>query len=446
MKVTILLLALSFVFGNCESKKTDNTTRDLGVLAIIASQPTAYVGPGKLLFTDGRTTAKVFDLQTQKVETTLPYEDKGADLRVFAGGTNLFAAVALGAGTSTSEIRYLDLGIQSPNPVTARQIGGPTTGNNFGTHYRTDGIHHLNFYDGDGKTSLVLEDSLKAGQTTEITHTQSPHHGVAIGLDNSRILISRKHPTATSAYGASIFSRTSNSLTKEADTENCNNMHGEANNSTHVAFGCRQLDGVRDSGLLVVRKSDRTSSKVNYPTALATDFVSNIWAHNNQKFMIGNYGNKAAVLHFDPANVSSAREVTLGSEYSAGGSSRPVPVYEWARGNEIVFLLTNGNVAVHRTEDMALIRNVSTGLNSHIGVRMASGIGRVFLTSSANGTIYDVPLNGTDPVKTYNVGGAPNWIVHTNTAASGQALSRSAGSISNVGWVDTYDPWSELNE
>lgn len=452
-KNQILASLILGVFVHCAPKKDSNT--DSLTLLALAGQATGnvsglsqYVGQGRLLYTEGNTIVRVFDLDTRRFAHTFNYQDRGNALRVYSGGSYLFGAVALGAG-SDSEIRYIDLGIQSQNKVQPREIGSPIRGNQFGGHYRTDGTHHLSFFDSDGKTSLVFEDTLRSGQTTEIIHTQSPHHGVAIGLDGSHILISRKHSDSAIAtpFGASVYQRSGNNLTKISDTENCNNLHGEANNSGYVAFGCRQLSGTRDTGVLVVRKSDRASYKVNYPTDTATDFVSNLWAHNNQTRMIGNYGNKPSVLLFDPATANSAQEIALGAEYGSGSNTRPTPVYEWAQGNEIAFLLTNGNVAVHRADNLNHIRTITTGLTSHTGVRMASGMGRVFLSVASPGRIIEVPLDGENPVATYNVGGSPSNLVYQNTIASAQTLGRAARvSPANIGWVDTYDPWSDLNE
>lgn len=101
------------------------------------------------------------------------------------------------------------------------------------------------------------------------------------------------------------------------------------------------------------------------------------------------------------------------------------PVYEWSQGNEVVFLLDNGNVEVRSAKTMDIIRNIPTELTGKSNVEMSSGINRVYLAVQASGKILEVPLNGTDPVVTHEVGGNLSAVTFHNTiqAATAQTLN-----------------------
>jgi hypothetical protein len=449
---------MSVAISNCSPKGKDNKTRDFGILAFLSSLSTEYVGPGKLVFTEGNSTVKVFNLESNKLEKTYSFTDKGLAIRIYSGGSGLFTAVVLGSGQANSEVQYIDMGMKSPALKLSELISGKTLGANFGGHYRADLFHHLNFFDVDGKTTISTEASLKNGIVNEITNIGNPHHGVSIGFDKNHVLISKTHPGLTYpvsgntvAFGVSLWKVEGSSLIKIQDSLDCNNMHGEANNAEYTAYGCR-LSGIasdpvrtRDEGILVIKKNGNgiESKKVKYPLGSEDNRVtSNIWSHKNQSKMIGNFniGANRKILLFDPADVNSAQQIDV-ADYSS-------VVYEWAKGNEILLLHANGKLGVYSAKDMSKIRDLETGLVSNSGIQMTSGIGRVYLTVSSQGKILEVPIDGS-PLRTIDVGGTPSGIVYSNTIASGRILGKNilGGNSGEVtGWSDTYDDWSDKNE
>lgn len=168
------------------------------------------------------------------------------------------------------------------------------------SHVVAHGDRTAVFDDGTGTVSVFRDAGLLAGGLDTQTIEGTPHHGVAVPIDDDELLIS----TSSDGEGADAIARVNESGDVIDNSPTCAGLHGEATTDDSVAFGCI-------GSVLVYHDGDFHS--IDLPAADGR--VSTLSGSHLSDVLLGNYGETEVVLV--DVEDESVQVVDLGVAYTS---------------------------------------------------------------------------------------------------------------------------------
>lgn len=187
------------------------------------------------------------------------------------------------------------------------------------SHVVAHGDRTAVFDDGTGTISVFRDAGLLAGGLDVQTIDGTPHHGVAVPIDDGELLVS----TSSDGEGADAVARVSETGDVIATSPACAGLHGEATTEDAVAFGCT-------GSVLVYHDEDFHS--IDLPAADGR--VSTLSGTHLSDVLLGNYSETEVVL-IDVED-ESVEVVDLGVAYTS-----------FARGAHGEALVLGADGAIH---------------------------------------------------------------------------------------------------
>lgn len=258
--------------------------------------------------------AEVFDLVENELITSVPLDALPSS--VYASGDYRFAALV---ERSEDKVGFVDGGLYQELHddhydlfTTTPSLSNYTITGSRPTHFVPhDGLVAL-FLDGDSTTGanggiLVFDDeTIEQGDLPLSVEFTNAHHGVAEPRGDDLITSVRRDDSLSTSANFILpdqialyrLSNDSYELTETFDVT-CPDLHGAAQNETHVVFACS--DGV----VLIEDNGDGTytPSKLDNPDELFDDTrIGTLWGHHESEQFIGqaNGGDAAQFFAIDP--------------------------------------------------------------------------------------------------------------------------------------------------
>lgn len=158
-------------------------------------------------------------------------------------------------------------------------------------HVVPHGHHVTVFADGDGSASVIDADSKGQVEGERRVESAKAHHGVAVTLEDGRLLTTIPHPSDPEALPIGVQAHDAKGAKAERFA-NCPDLHGEfAATETTVLFGCS--DGIL---VLEAKAGKWTSHKLPNPKGLGKDERVSNFAGAGTDRILGTLGDKAMAI------------------------------------------------------------------------------------------------------------------------------------------------------
>lgn len=255
---------------------------------------------GRLLVVNSSTIeAEVFDLDDNDSIATIALD--ALPSAVYASGGYRFATLI---ERNADKVGFVDGGLWQvlhddhyDQVTTTPQLNNFTLTGSRPTHYDVNDGHTAVFFDGNAdtgsnaSTQVFDDDAIAGAEMPAMVSFNLPMHGVAKTRGEHLLVTIRRDDSESTSTNVKLPDQVGVYHLHDSEYEleqtldvSCPDLHGAAQNETHVVFGCG--DGV----LLVTEGNDDTYSAqklLNPDTLLADARIGSLWGHHESGQLIG---------------------------------------------------------------------------------------------------------------------------------------------------------------